>query len=120
MADIQPILDKAKALGEALAAHPQVQSYVQAQQAVRSDQEAQQLLQQYQARAAEIQQKEAQGQAVEVDEKKQLKDIEAQMAGRDSLKGLMRSQTEYVNLMNQVNRAIDEPVVRLGQPEKPE
>ena len=41
------------------------------------------------------------------------------MAGHDSLKGLMRTQADYIALMSQINNAIDNPIAGLGQLEQP-
>ncbi|MBP7748104.1 MAG: YlbF family regulator [Phycisphaerae bacterium] len=119
MPDIQDLLAKARALGEALAAHPTVKAHHAAQRAVRADAAAQKLLQDYQSQIAHIQELEATGRPVEVADKQKLKSFETQMAGQDSLKTLMRTQADYVALMAQVNGAIDGPLAALATPEKP-
>jgi cell fate (sporulation/competence/biofilm development) regulator YlbF (YheA/YmcA/DUF963 family) len=117
MPDKEELIRKARELGEALAAHPTVKAYIEAQQAVRNDEDARKLLQDYQNHAAHMQQLETEGKPIEVGDKHKLRDLEAKMYSQASLKNLMRYQTEYVTLMNAVNRAIDEPVNRLGRPE---
>jgi cell fate (sporulation/competence/biofilm development) regulator YlbF (YheA/YmcA/DUF963 family) len=119
MPDTADILTKARALGEALAAHPVVQAHSQSQRAAREDRGAQQLLRDYQAQLTRIRQLESELKPIEVEDKRKLKDLEARMAGCDSLKNLMRTQADYVALMSQVNNAIDAPVATLGRTEPP-
>lgn len=117
MPDVEDLLAKARTLGEALAAHPVIRDYHAAQQAARNDQAAQKLLRDYQAQLDHIRDLEARQKPVEVSDKHRLKDLETRMAGHESLKNLMRQQVEYVDLMARVNRAMDEPLVRLSHPE---
>lgn len=119
MADVQELLAKAQALGEALAAHPTVKAHYAAQQAVRADAAAQKLLSDYQTQLTRLRQLEAELKPIEVDDKQKIKSLEAQMAGQASLKTLMRTQADYVALMSQVNNAIDSPLADLAQPERP-
>ncbi len=117
MADAPELIAQARTLGEALAANPVVKSYHQAQHAVRSDDSAQKLLKDYQTHLGHVQTLEADQKPVEVADKHKLRDLEQQMARNDALKNLMRYQADYVTLMNQVNRAMDEPLTRLTQSE---
>lgn len=119
MPEPQDLLNQARALGEALAAHPTVQAYYRAQQAVRSDASARRLLQDYQAQLDRLHTLEAEQKPIEVADKHRLRDLETQVAGHDALKTLMRTQADYVDLMSRVNRAIDEPLARFATPEKP-
>ncbi len=119
MNDIQELLAKAQALGEALAAHPRVKAYQAAQRAVRGDTLAQQLLQDYQSHLSHLSQLEGEHKPVEVADKHKLRDLENRIAAQDSLKVLMRTQADYVELMNQVNQTMEAPLSLLGQPERP-
>lgn len=113
MADIADLLAKAKALGEALAAHPIVRDYHAAQKAAKDDKAAQGLIQSHQAQLAKIRQLEADRKPVEVSDKQALRGLEQQMAANETLKRLMRAQADYVDLMNRVNQAMDAPLVSL-------
>ena len=117
MPDIQDLLTKARTLGEALAAHPCVRAHYDVQRAVRGDASAQKLLQDYQTQLSAIRDLEAQRKPVDVAQKQRLRSLETAMAGQESLKALMRTQADYVALMNQVNRAIDDPLATLTDPE---
>lgn len=119
MADVQGVLSKARELGSALAAHPRVRAHFEAQRAVRADADAQQILRDYQTQLDQIQRLEAAHQPVEVGDKHKLRELEQRLAGHESLKNLMRTQADYVALMNQVNEAIDAPLADLTAPEKP-
>jgi cell fate (sporulation/competence/biofilm development) regulator YlbF (YheA/YmcA/DUF963 family) len=116
---IDDLLAKARTLGQALAAEPCVQDYYAAQRAARQDQAAQKLLQDYQTHATHLRQLEREQKPVEVADKQRLRDFEQQMAGNESLKRLMRSQADYVDLMNRVNSEMDAPLAALHEPEKP-
>ncbi|MEW6199075.1 MAG: YlbF family regulator [Planctomycetota bacterium] len=119
MADVPDVLTKARELGAALAAHPRVRAHLDAQRAVRADATAQQILRDYQAQMDQIQQREASHQPIEVADKHKLRELEQRLAGNESLKNLMRTQADYVALMNQVNDAIDAPLTELHAPETP-
>ena len=119
MQDTENLLSKAQQLGEALAAHPGVKAHYEAQRCVRTDTAARKLLKDYQAQLDHIRQMEAQQQPVEVADKQKLKQLEAQMAGNEVLKTLMRTQTDYVALMNQVNQAMEAPLATASPPENP-
>ncbi len=119
MSEIQELLSKARSLGEALAAHPRVTAYFAAQRAARADEPAQKLLQEYHNHLNRMHQLEAEQKPIEVADKHKLRDLETRIAGDDALKKLMRAQADYVDLMNQVNQAMEAPLAGLGMPERP-
>lgn len=119
MSDVQELLAKARSLGEALAGHPRVRAHYEAQRAVQADAEAQKLLQDYQAQLNRIRRLEVARKPIEVADKHKLRDLEARMAGYEALKKLMRTQADHVEIMAQVNRAIEEPLSTLAPSEKP-
>ena len=113
MADYADLLSKAKALGEALAAHAVVREYHVAQKAAKEDKAAQALIRSHQTQLAKIQQLEAERKPIEVGDKQALRGFEQQMAGSETLKRLMRAQADYIDLMNRVNQAMDAPLTEL-------
>lgn len=117
MPDAKELIQKAEALGAALAGHPAVRAYAEAQAGVKTDQSAQQLLRDYHTQLEKIRVLESEQKPIEVADKHRLRELEQQMAGHEALKKLMRSQADYISLMSQVNRAIDGPVSKLIQPE---
>lgn len=110
MPDFQDLVDQARRLGEAIAGHATVKSYFAARQAVQDDKEAQTLLADYTKHMERIQQLEREQKPIEVADKRQVADFESQIASNDPLKQLMRTQADYVALMNQVNQAMEGPV----------
>jgi hypothetical protein len=97
MDDLQELMDKAGALGQAIAAHPRMREYNAARD--------------YAKQAERIRELERNQKPVEVADKQKLAEIEGRMAGNDAFKRLMRCQADYVELMNQVNRAMEAPLV---------
>jgi cell fate (sporulation/competence/biofilm development) regulator YlbF (YheA/YmcA/DUF963 family) len=120
MADIQELLSKASALGEALAANPTVSAHYRAQNSVRSDPAAQKLLQEYQTQVERIHELERNKRPVEVADKHKLADLERQLVGNETLKNLMRTQADYAAVMARVNKAMEAPLAALTEREKPE
>ena len=116
MADVQDILKQARALGEAIAAHPNVQAYLAARTKVESDAQAQQLLKSYTEQATRVRTLEAQQKPIEPEDKRKLAEYEQGMASNDALKDLMRRQVDYVTLMNQVNQAMETPLAARSKP----
>jgi cell fate (sporulation/competence/biofilm development) regulator YlbF (YheA/YmcA/DUF963 family) len=110
MAEIQELVDRARALGEAIANHPDVRAFAAARTRVEKDAEAQQLLKAYEEQARHIRRLEAEQKPIEVADKRKLAECEQRMASNDALKELMRRQADYVALMNQVNRAMEAPL----------
>jgi cell fate (sporulation/competence/biofilm development) regulator YlbF (YheA/YmcA/DUF963 family) len=117
MPERQDVVALAAALGQALAAHPAVRAHRDAQHAVQTDSSAQKLLMDYQTHMGRLRQLEAEQKPIEVADKRHLRELEAQMAGHESLKALMRTQADYVALMTQVNSAIDGPLGEYAAPE---
>jgi cell fate (sporulation/competence/biofilm development) regulator YlbF (YheA/YmcA/DUF963 family) len=116
MTEIQELLDRARALGEAIANHPHVQAFTAAREEVEKDAEAQQVLKAYEEQARHIRRLEAKRKPIEVADKRKLAECEQRMASNDALKKLMRRQADYVALMNQVNRAMETPLAANRKP----
>jgi cell fate (sporulation/competence/biofilm development) regulator YlbF (YheA/YmcA/DUF963 family) len=112
MAETQELLNQARALGEAIASHPAVQAFLGARAKTNSDTEAQQLLKGYAEQATRIRELEAQQKPVEVADKQKLAECEQKMASNEALKELMRTQADYIGLMNQVNQAMEAPLAQ--------
>ena len=115
MSDSQELIEQAGRLGQAIAQHARVRAYFDAQAAVSRDAAAQELLKEYQAAAQRVTQLQQSGKPIEVADKHKLGEIEGRMASNDALKTLMRAQADYFDLMDRLNRAMEEPVMRSGQ-----
>ena len=120
MSDIAPIVDKARDLGKAIAGHPRVQSFFEAQQAINEDTETSRLINDYQKHAQHIQELASQQKPIEVDDKKKLADYEQRMAANELFKQFTRVQVDYLDLMSQVNRGMEEALAAAAeQPSEP-
>lgn len=106
--DQNKIVDQAKALGKQLAKHPRVKAYVQAQQRLRDDQAARRLLRDYQLTAGKIQTQQAQGKQVSTEDADQLARFEADLATNAVVKDWLRAQSDYLELMYRVDRALEQ------------
>lgn len=115
MPDTQELIKQARQLGEQLAANPVLTAYLEAQRAIRKDDEARRILENYRRAAQEVAQREANGMPIEPEHKRQLVEGEKAMASQATLKLWMRTQTDYMHLMNQVNQAMEEPIARRMQ-----
>jgi len=107
MADTKALIEQAKALGDAIAAHPDVQAFMAARAAVDKNPAAVELLKNYGEHANRMHQLEAQQQPIEVNDKQKMAEFEQQLAGDETIKKMMASQMNYVALMNSVNQAME-------------
>jgi len=109
------IIELARELGRKIAAHPRTQAFATAGRAVTADPQAQKLLNDYQAHVDKIRAREQMRQPIEVADKRGLAELESKVVSHDGLKALMQTQADYVQLMQQVQSAIDE--ASQGSPE---
>lgn len=115
MAQSEDVIQQARALGEALAKHPRVVGFLDARARLQKDQDAQRLLVDYQRQAQRIQQLQQAGKPIEVADKHKLSELEGQMSSNDVLKEMMRRQADYIELMNRVHQALEEPITSSRQ-----
>lgn len=110
MSDVSALLQQAATLGRAVASHPAAAGYLAARDAVSRDTDSQRLLSDYQRHIEHLHGLESEGRPIEVADKRRLAELQSAMASNDALKSLMRTQADYVALMEQVYRAIEEPL----------
>jgi len=115
MNTIDDLVNQARALGEAIATHPEIKAYLDARTALDQDAGARQLLEDYTGVAQRIQQLEAQQQPIEVADKQKLTECQQQMASNETLKNIMRTQADYITIMNRVNQAMEAPLAPKAQ-----
>jgi cell fate (sporulation/competence/biofilm development) regulator YlbF (YheA/YmcA/DUF963 family) len=115
MASTQELLEQARALGEAIASHPHVQAFMKAKARTEADSDAQRVLGDYQKQVQRIRKLETEQKPIEVGDKRKMAECEQAMASNDALKELMRTQADYVALMNQINRAMETPLAGAGK-----
>ena len=103
------IISKAEELGRLIAGSPAGKAVVKARAELDADQRAAELMQDYQKQARKIAELEAQGKPVEPQDKRALAGLQQQVASHPSLKGWMKAQADFSQLMGKVNQAIAEP-----------
>ena len=59
------------------------------------------------ALAREIDVKASQGKPVEVDEKREVAELQKRVASNDRIKAMLRAETDYLDMMRRINQAID-------------
>ena len=87
--------------------------------AVQKDPAAQALLKEYAQHMEHLRQFEAQQKPIEVADKHKTAEYEARVAGNEVLKELMRVQADYVELMNQINNAMEAPLASMARSKDP-
>ena len=106
--DQNEILERARAVGKLLAGPPRVKAFRDSQQRLEKDEQARRLLRDYQTLADKLQRQQAQGQRPSEQDIQQLNKHQDSLAGNDAVKTWLRSQTDFVELMFSVDRAIQE------------
>jgi cell fate (sporulation/competence/biofilm development) regulator YlbF (YheA/YmcA/DUF963 family) len=111
---MEKILEIAKELGEALAAHPIGKRYHDSHKAIDTDPTAKELIQSYEKAAMQIGQKEHQGRPVEPSEKRHLAELQSQLAGNTVIKVWLKAQVDYMDLLRQVNDQVMKQVAPIS------
>jgi cell fate (sporulation/competence/biofilm development) regulator YlbF (YheA/YmcA/DUF963 family) len=106
---MQDIIRLAQELGNRIAEHSRTKSFVAAAQQVEQDKDASEILHQYEQALGRIQQLEAEGKPIEVADKHAVRELEGKLRSNDTLKNLMKTQADYMELMRQVDTAIQTP-----------
>lgn len=105
---MEDLISLAKDLGRKIGAHPRTRAFIDSAKSVAADQTAQKTLNDFQEHMEKVRTREAMGQPVEPAEKHRAMELEMQVAGNDKLKAMMRTQADYIELMQTVQSAIDE------------
>ena len=113
------IIAHARELGRKIAAHPRCRDFIAAARTVAEDREAQGILRAYQEQLHRIQELEAGGKPIEVEDKHKLMDFQGKVAANEKLKTMMKHQANYLEMMNHINQAIDEAAQGEGGEQKP-
>lgn len=108
MADTPEILRSAGSLGAIVATHPAVAAYKETIRQLDLDIGAKTLLQQYEQLIEVLSMKEAQMQPIEVAEKKQFEQLQQSIMMNQTLKKFGQVQHDYMELMKQVQEAINQ------------
>lgn len=119
MTDSAQIIDMATKLGRMISEHPAMQKYRELLTAIRKDTEAQRLLADYSRQMDTINEKESQGQPIEVDDKRRLSDLQGRVAMHPKLRDMQMAQMDYVDLMRKVDEAMALGGEGAGEPASP-
>ena len=103
------ILELARRLGKRIADDPRGKAFREAQAALVDNAEAQKLLTEYNDQAHRIQSLEDQNKPIEPDDKRKLADAQQRVAGNACLANYAKVQADYVELMQRVSTAIENP-----------
>lgn len=106
MASTQEILDQANALGELLAEHDAAKAMESAIKALQGDTASQRALADLNRHGAALEEKAAQGQAIEVADKRKLEELQQAVVLNPLLANFQRAQMDYTDLLRQVDDAI--------------
>ncbi len=105
---MEDIIADARALGKKIADHPRTRAFMTAARAVAENQEAQAIMKRLQEQAEKIHNLEQSGKPIEVADKRALANAQGDAAGHGLLKQMMKTQADYLEMMQRINAAIDE------------
>ncbi|MFO0838717.1 MAG: YlbF family regulator [Phycisphaerae bacterium] len=120
MRDYQELLQQAKTLGEAISRHPRATALRAAHESLNRDSAARKILDDYARHAEHLRELEAGNRPIEVDDKRRLAELERGMIGNDAIKALMRVQADYIEMMTQINQAMEAPLASVESQEPPQ
>ncbi len=106
---MKDILELARQLGKQIAEDPRGTAFQDAQKSLAETPEAQKLLREFNESVMHIQSLESQHQPVEPEHKQKLAEIQQHVAVNPCLANYAKVQADYVELMQQVSAAIENP-----------
>lgn len=112
---MEELLTKATELGRQIAEHGRVKAVAAARKSIADNKEAQELLNRHAEAVEKIAKLRQQQKPIEPEDKRTLAETEAAMAAHPLFKELLRTQADYIDLMNQVNRAIEAPLIAAAE-----
>ena len=110
---MEELLAKANELGLMIKGTELYKRLVDISGKIDRDEPAKALLEEYISVSEELHYKEQTGQPIEAEEKKKIKELSERAAQSDLIKEYIATQSYYMNLMMQIQKAISEPV---GEP----
>lgn len=109
---MQEVIEKARALGEAVARDARTRAFFAAEAALQKDKDAREILREYNAQAGRIHELQDAGKPIEVDDKRKLADLQGKIAGNATLKDFTRRQADYIELLNTVNQNMEQAIAK--------
>ena len=107
MATTQEILQAASDLGKLIASHPASKKVEEVATRLQADVEAQRALNDFNRLMQKLEEKQQSGQPIEVEEKKSLEKLQAAVIKNPVLRNFQMAQMDYLDLMRQVDEAMN-------------
>lgn len=109
MTSTEQIVKAATELGRLIAEHDAAKKFDEMTKKIRDDTEAQRLLTDYSRHMQTIQEKQAAGKPIEVEDKRRLEKFQQDMVANSLLRDLQLIQMDYLDLMRRVEEAMHTP-----------
>ena len=106
---LDKIVAEAGKLGKLISQTPASRAFLAHREKLDKDTEAMRIVEDYQKQLQKIAELERGGKPVEPEDKHKLTDLQQRMASNETLKGWMKAQADFSELMGKVNKAIAEP-----------
>ncbi len=100
------IIELANRLGKAIADSPQAAALREARQGLEDHPEVKELLRNFREQSTKIMQLEAEQKPVDVEDKHKLQDLQTKLVATEVFKKFTAAQVEYIDMMRQVNEAM--------------
>lgn len=111
------ILDLATRLGKRISQDPRAGKMIDAQVALENSLSDRQLLADYEQQQNKIYELEATGKPIEPSDKRKLADLHAKVVGSGIIKGVLKAQADFLEIMTAVSQRIEqEALTRSAQP----
>ncbi len=116
--EFDKIIAEAGKLGKLIAQTPVSRAFLAHRAELDNDKEAMGIVEDYQKQLQKIAELERGGKPVEPEDKHELTALQQRLASNDTLKGWMKAQADFSELMGKVNKGIAEPFQdKLGEDE---
>ena len=106
---LDKLVVEAGKLGELIAQTPASRAFLAHREELDKDKEAMGIVEDYQKQLQKIAELERGGKPVEPEDKHELTALQQRLASNDTLKGWMKAQADFSELMGKVNKGIAEP-----------
>jgi cell fate (sporulation/competence/biofilm development) regulator YlbF (YheA/YmcA/DUF963 family) len=111
---MEDILELASKLGKRIASNDRATAFTKARQALEANLEARQLLADYEESQHKIAELEATGKPLEPDDKRKMADLHSKVVGNEVLKDLLKTQTDFLQMMTLVSQKIESEAIGSG------
>ncbi len=106
---LEDITAEAGKLGALIAETAVSKAFLKHRQVLQEDKQALEVMGDYQQQLQKIAELESSGKPIEPEDKHKLSELQQKVASNEALKGWMKAQADFSELMGKVNKAIAEP-----------